>query len=138
MMEQKQNSSHHVAWADRVGFNKQWFKDWQRCSETFGTSEYENSVNRFRNDIINIKGGPQLKTIIDKYVDNELSSWKQNTLELWMSERPEDSQYDGWIRDTQMLIDKMACEKLCNMIVQLLEDNGFGFYESSIEEDEMS
>lgn len=129
--------NHHVAWADRIGLNKLWAKDILNCSESFGTLGYEISVNRFRNDIINIKNSVQLKSIIDDYVDNTLREWKMVTLDEWNKVNPIAAQNDSWIRDTNKIIEVRSCELLCNFMIQLLEDNGFCFYESNIEEDEM-
>lgn len=122
---------HHVVWADRIGLNKLWAKDILSCSETFGTPFYENNVKRFRNDIINIKNGPQLRSNITHYVDSTLEKWKKDSEEEWIVGRPEDAQYDEWLRDTQVIINRQACEHLCNFMIQLLENHGFGFYESA-------
>jgi hypothetical protein len=125
MVEEK---SHHVAWADRIGLNKVWARDIQACSESFGTSYYINCVKRFRNDIVNIKNGPQLSDNIDNYFDNSLISWKKKTLKEWIDSHPKENKNKAWVRDTTELIEQKSYEILCKFMVQLLNNYGFGFY----------
>jgi len=132
------SKNHHVAWADRIGLNKRWAEAIKKCLETYGTPFFPTSVNAFRMIIINMKSeGPQLKTITDNYVDNDIRHWKNNTLNEWIENDPINAQSDGWIRDTKKCIEEKSYELICNFMIQLLEDYGFCFYESSIEEDEM-
>lgn len=128
MMEQNKKS-HHVAWSDRIGINKTWAKAIERIWATWGTDEFFKSVWGFRCIIINIKNGPQLRTIIDTYIA-ELEQKKNIKLESYRDTYAYGSEND--ILTWEML------DPLAYFMVQLLEDNGFGFYESNIEEDEMS
>ena len=127
---------HHVAWADRIGLNKLWAKDILSCSEAYGSSFYEMKVKCFRNDIINIKNGPQLKTEIDSYVNDVLKKWKDDVLEEWINNNPKEASSTAWIRKIREDINQRACEYLCNFMIQLLEDHGFGFYESNLLSDD--
>lgn len=133
-----ENSDHHVAWADRIGLNKQWAKDIMVCSEAFGSEYYPTAVNRFRNDIINVKSGPLLKDIIDDYVDDTLLKWKQEELVKWVKDHPQEAMNPSWTRNQKKNIELRMYEYLYNFMIQLLEDYGFVFYESNVEEDEMS
>ena len=66
MNDEVKTSSHHVAWSDRIGLNKQWAKDIQICSDYFGTPQYRLMVRRWKNNIPNIKNGIQFKYLIAK------------------------------------------------------------------------
>lgn len=132
----KSSQQHHVAWADRVGLNKRWAEAIKKCYETYNTASFNSSVDAFRMLIINIKHGPQLKTTIDNYIAKDLFKWKIDTLNEWIELNIEKSQNQQWLRNKQRDIDRFANIHLCNYILQLLEDNGFVFYESSYEEEE--
>jgi len=127
---------HHVAWADRVGLNKQWARDILSCGEVFNTEYYCSTVRRFRNNIPNIKNGPQLKTMIDTYVNNDLSKLKDDEYDKWVSRNPQLAGNDAYKRSKWKDIKTWGCERLYQYMLQMLENYGFCFYESSTEEDE--
>lgn len=129
---------HHVAWADRIGLNKQWARDVHDCSDTFGTLYYVIAVRRFCNNIPNIKSGPQLRTIIKQYIDVDLESRKKVLLSTWMESFPQEAINPDLVRQKQEEIELWAAEALYAFVIQTLEDEGFCFYESSVEEDEIS
>ena len=137
MDDNEKPGGHHVAWADRIGLNKQWGKAIDDCRMGYGTPFYPSKVNGFRILIINIRNGPQLKTMIDNYVDNNIREWKDKTFKRWCVDDPINAQSDGWVRDTKKIIEVKSMEHIFNFMLQLLEDHGFCFYESNIEEDEM-
>lgn len=119
---------HHVAWADRLGLNKLWFEDMKMCSDTFGTDAYPNMVARFENDIININKGPQLKDEIKKYKNNMLDPMLNKQMKDWIDSHLQESQNPSFLRDKEIQLTKKRSELLYNHIIQLLENNGFGFY----------
>jgi len=120
------NPSHHVAWADRIGLNRTWAKAIERIWVTYGTNDFGNSVWGLHIVIINIKNGPQLKTIINEYI-SKLRKEKNKKLEPYMDTSAYSSENN--ILEEEML------PGLAYFMIQLLEDNGFGMYESNIEED---
>ena len=130
--------NHHVAWADRIGLNKQWARDVQACGAVFGDEMYPDAVRRFRCNIPNIKSGPQLRDEIDGYVKEELKQWKQEAMDWLIEKNPGEANNPEWLRRSKEDIAEQSHEHLYTFIIQLLEDNGFCFYESNIEEDEMS
>lgn len=132
------DKGHHVAWADRVGLNKQWARDIQACGDAFGTDVYHAAVRRFKCDIPNINGGPQLQDEIEKYISGELMEWKKGALAWLIDQNQGESNNPEWLRRSKEDIERTSHEHLYVFIIQLLEDNGFCFYESNIEENEMS
>ena len=131
------DKDHHVAWADRVGLNKQWARDIMACGDSFGSPQYPTMVRRFRNNIPNIKNGPQFKNIINDYCSNELEKLKEVEYKNWTLKYPQKAQQNSFCRAKGNEIEYWGNEILYTYIIQLLEDNGFCFYESNIEEDEM-
>jgi hypothetical protein len=132
------SGNHHVAWKDRIGLNKAWMLDVLACSESFGTEGYSNAVKRYRNDLVNIKGGPNLRSIVDEYVKGPLDRWKDAEYRRWVQINPNDSLIPEICKRVEYEIDDHAMERLHTFINQLMEDNGFGFYRSEIPEDEVS
>ena len=132
------NQDHHVAWADRIGLPKQWSRDLEKCGETFGTPYYIDAVNRFRNHIINIKDGPQLSDILDNYIDTSIQEYKQGAFEYWQEKNPRDANIPEITIKIKQEIDYESHKMIEKYILQMLDDNGFGFYKSSFVEDEMS
>ena len=135
-MADEKDTKHHVAWADRLGLNKQWSRDIHNCSETFGTDYYINNVNRFRSNIPNIKKGPQLKDRINEY-RIKLQEWINTSHIIWKENNPQDARNRAESDNQYNRLQQQAYINLYQFIIQLLEDHGFCFYESSIEEDEI-
>jgi len=129
--------SHHVAWADRIGLNKQWARDIQTCGDAFGSELYLTAVRRFKNDIPNIKNGPQLQTMIKKFEDGELKEFKEDVFEQWRLNFEQESRNESFVAAKRNEINLLATEELYKYIIQLLEDNGFCFYDANIETDTM-
>jgi len=129
--------SHHVAWADRIGLNKQWARDIQTCGDAFGTELYVVAVRRFKNDIPDIKNGPQLKTGIKNFEDGKLKEFQEVLFEQWRMNFEQESRNESFAAAKVKEINLLATEELYKYIIQLLEDNGFGFYEANIETDNM-
>jgi len=119
---------HHVAWADRIGLNKTWSKAIERIWATYGTREFRSAVWGLNIVLINIKKGPQLKKKTDEYIKQVRENNKKK-LESFIDTPAYDNEDD--LLEEEMLPD------VANFMIQLLEDNGFGMYESSVEEDEM-
>lgn len=121
------NPSHHVVWADRIGLNKTWAKAIEKIWVTYGTMEFDRSVWGLHTVIINIKNGPQLRKIIDNHII-ELRKEKQKKLDSYYDEPAYDSEND--------ILEKEMMPFLANFMIQLLEDTGFGFYESELKTDD--
>ncbi len=131
-MENQSNSSHHVAWADRIGINKQWARDIEACSESYGTSTYHHMVRRFKNNIPNIKDGPKLHNIIQDKEDELFTGTFEKMLDNWIINYPQEAENDSYILQKKDEIRMVLNENLYSFIIQLLEDQGFGFYKSDI------
>ena len=122
------DKEHHVAWADRIGLNKQWAKDIQACSDMFGTDLYSTMVRRFKNNIPNIKNGVQLYTIIDEYENLDLANKKKQMMFEWKQRYPQEASNRDYVKQKDDELDCWFAEKLYHFILQTLEDYGFGFY----------
>lgn len=129
------SDNHHVAWADRIGLNKQWARDIQFCSDCFGTSMYSIAVRRFHNNIPNIKDGPDLHEIIAKYRDTTLTAEHDRLLDEWKSKYPDYAMNPDYVSQKSEEIGDFISSKLYHYILQTLEDYGFGFYASDVDED---
>lgn len=130
---------HHVAWSDRIGLSKIWFEDIRACSQTFGTEDYPVMVSRFENDMIDIKGdGPSLKQVISDYKDNKLDKIIEEYKQKWLEDHSVESQNPSYVRDMDFFISRVRAQLLYNFMLQLLEDEGFCFYRSNVEEDKVS
>lgn len=98
------------------------------CSAVFGSDAYPIMVARFENDIININKGPQLKDEIKKFKTDELDPMLDDQMKDWIDYHPQEAQNPSYLRDKEIELNKKRSELLCNYIIQLLENNGFGFY----------
>lgn len=136
-MDEKQKD-HHVAWADRIGLNKVWAKNILNCNESFGTDNYTNAVRGLFNSLINIKNGPELRKEVEDFKNNDLERWKKKVLNDWISENPKKASNRGALHQKIEDIGNASYEILYYYIVQTLENYNFCFYESNIEEDEIS
>jgi len=127
-VSEQQGSSHHVAWADRVEYDKLWFRNIQECDETYGTDLYEKSVWRLYYSIINIKDGPQLKKLIDDYLNNEWLPYIDNKIEEWKKNNTFECEDENLEMLERQHIMSERLPDLCYFIRQLLNDHGYGFY----------
>ncbi|MBD3263645.1 MAG: hypothetical protein GF375_00905 [Candidatus Omnitrophica bacterium] len=130
-------NSYKPAWKDRIGLNDRWRKDLDLCSETYGTSEYIDRVECLRNDLINIKDGPQLVDTVNEFVDGKLTDWKAGGLTFWKSESPELADDPDLVLKIKKEINLEASKRLHHFILQLLENEGFGMYKSDMKEDDI-
>lgn len=122
----EESKSHHVAWADRIGLNKTWAKGIERIWATYGTRDYNNAVWGLHTVLINIKNGPQLRKETDDFI-KKLNQDKYNKLEPY---------YDTYAYGSEKdILDEEMLGPLANFMIQLLEDNGFGFYKSEFDGD---
>lgn len=122
-----------ISQKDRLELENIWFRDIGACSDVYGTNWYPMMVKRFRNDIINIRNGPQLKSIIDEYVDHTLDGKKESMMQEWKELYPQESNVEEFVTQKQDEINMWAAEKLCNFIIQTLENNGICFHKDVIE-----
>lgn len=116
------NDDHHVAWADRIGLNRTWAKAIEKIWVTYGTDEYYNAVMGLYSILINIKNGPQLRTVTDEYV-------QEKYVELKKKLEPFTDTYA--YRNEKKILEEEMLPDIATFMIQLLEDNGFGFYEST-------
>jgi len=119
------------AWKDRIGLNDRWRKDLDLCSETYGTPEYIDRVSCLLNDLINIKDGPALVDIVNDYIDNVLDPWKEGGLTFWKKENRELQDDEDLILKVKKEINLEASKRLHHFILQLLENEGFGMYQTA-------
>lgn len=126
--------SHHVAWADRIGLNKIWFQNIQACDITFGSEAYPNAVWRLYYSIVNVKNGPALRDLIDEYIRDGWEKQINERVSRWINSHPFESSDPCNISFERSQIRNELLPDLCHFMRQLLEDNGFGFYESNLDE----
>lgn len=125
-------SKHHIAWADRLGLNKIWHDALEYCRMSYGTSEYRQAVFGLYHLMVNIKDGAQLKDIIDKYRNEEWETKVEVRLNQWSIENPALNDEPSIVQDETEKIRDDLMSDLFDFILQLLEDQGFGFYKSDI------
>ena len=125
-------SKHHIAWADRLGLNKIWHDAIEFCRMSYGTSEYRQAVFGLYHLMVNIKDGAQLKDTIDKYKDGEWENKISERVDKWCMENPSLNDEPFIIQMEEEKIRDDLMSDLFDFILQLLEDEGFGFYKSDI------
>jgi len=113
---------------DRVDIRTIWFKDAFKCSESFGTPLYPIMVARFENDMINIKDGPRFKDIINKYKHTQLKEYEEKIIEDWINNHPQESQNRSYLRDLKVEVNVLKAKNLCNFMLQLIDEKGYGFW----------
>jgi len=131
MQPTENNKSYRPAWKDRIGLNDRWRRDLDLCSDTFGTAEYIDRVECLRNDLVNIKDGPQLVDIVKEYVKGDLEDYRNGVLDFWKKENPEFISGDDLVLKVKKEINLEASKMLHHFILQLLENNGFGMYQTT-------
>ena len=134
MNEETQSTNHHVAWADRIGLPKQWSRDVESCSDACGTSAYFHMVRRFKLNIVNIKDGPKLYDMITKYEKQLFKNEKVQIMNEWRENFPQDADNESFELQQEDIVNMHLYEDLYHYIIQLLNDEGFGFYKSKIDE----
>lgn len=108
----------------------------QVCSANFGTTFYPIAVERFENDILNIKDGPAMKNKINDYKKNTLDPLILSERDEWIESHPQQAQNQSYLRDIELVLKQKKAKLLHNFILQLLEDNGFGMYKGTYEEED--
>jgi len=134
------DDKHHVAWADRLGFNKLWAEDIGMCSRakmSDNPQDFISMVERLDDDIINISNGAKLRDTIDKQkkiLDSEMEQQLERYKIKNEFECRDPAFLDNYINN---IVKYQYARKLYRFILQLLENKGFGFYkgESSGEYD---
>ena len=122
---------HHVAWKDRLGLNRIWEQAILHCCNSFGTNMFVDDVELFRSLIINIKDGPQLKNIIDDYINGELKEWQNKMFNNWKDHNKAEARIPEICNRIRNENNVEAHQYLFSFMLQLLEDHGFGFYLSN-------
>jgi len=123
--------SHKVAWADRVEYDKIWFRNIQQCDETFGTPLYEKSVWRLYYSIINIKDGPQLHDIINDWLKGTWYPKVDADLKQWKVANPFEATDENNLDHERQEIMTENLPDFCFFMRQLLNDHGYAFYQRS-------
>jgi hypothetical protein len=129
-------NSHHVAWADRLGLNKIWHEAINECRMSYGTENYRRAVFGLQQLIIDVKDGPDLKTKIAKYKNEDWEKKVKDRLDRWKKKNPYKQHTISAIQFEEEQIRDDLLEDLFSYMIQLLEDSGFGFYKSSFEMEE--
>jgi len=123
---------HHVAWKDRLGLNRIWEQSIIRCLNSYGTTSFIDDVNLLRTLIINIKDGPQLRSIIDDYYNNTIMIWINNGVEEWKQKNKAESSMPELVNRTRNEFKNFYYPYFLSFIMQTLENHGFGFYKTNI------
>ena len=125
-------NDHHVAWKDRLGLNRIWEQSIIRCLNSYGTTSFIDDVNLLRTLIINIKDGPQLRSIIDDYYNNTIMIWINNGVEEWKQKNKAESSMPELVNRTRNEFKNFYYPYFLSFIMQTLENHGFGFYKTNI------
>ena len=131
--DRNNGSSHHVAWADRVGLNKQWSRDVEACSNAYGSPLYHHMVQRFKNNIPNMRGdGPKLYDLLLEH-ESRLKIEKNNIIREWRKQHPDLAREESFELEFEDRVQTKQDMDLYHFIIQTLEDHGFGFYKSNVD-----
>ena len=124
------DNGHHVAWKDRIGLSDRWEEAIKGCYYNWGSPSFYNNLDALTNLIVDIKNGPQLHTLINKKI-SELDTIVYHHMEQWCKTHPDHVENPSYVRDEEKRFrQQYASKELFHFIIQLLEDNGFGFYKS--------
>jgi len=132
------DNNHHVAWADRLGLNKIWHDAINECRMAYGTEEYRRTVFGFQQLIVDVKDGPKLRTSINTYKNTVWEEKIKKRLDNWKKKNPYKQHTVSAIQFEEEQIRNDMLEDLSSYMIQLLEDNGFGFYKSDLSTDQIS
>ena len=124
---------HHVAWADRIGLNKRWADAIKDCFENYNTPGFKDSVEAFEALMVNIHEGPPLYNNIQKYKQETLTKDRETYIRVWKKKHPDLAQNRSYLKDLNIEIRKIENKKIFHFILQMLEDNKFGFYKSTFD-----
>ena len=127
--------SHHVAWADRIGLNRQWARDIEACSSLFGTPDYIVMVRRFMNNIPNMRGdGPKLQDMLKEYESILFKQHLPQMMREYLDNFPDDAGCESTLLMKEDEFCMVLAQDLYQCIIQLLDDHRFGFYKSRIDD----
>jgi hypothetical protein len=119
----------HVAWKDRIGLSDRWEDAIKGCYYNWDTDAFFTNLDALLHMLVNIRKGVQLYNLAQKEKDN-FKKKEDRYLSNWIAENPERADNPSRIKDFRHEIKKDHGKKLFHFIVQMLEDNGFGFYKS--------
>jgi hypothetical protein len=137
-MPENSSSQHHVSWSDRLGFQKIWHDAINDCRMTYGTEEYRRAVFGLHQLILDVKDGPKLRTLINKYKNVEWEAKVKKRLDDWKKKNPYKQHTVSAIQFEEEQIRNDLLEDLFTYMIQLLEDNNYGFYHSDLSTDQIS
>jgi len=123
-------NDHHVAWKDRIGLSERWEEAIKGCYYSWGENSFMNHLDALEHMIVNIKDGPQLHDMVQDYKTNVIQPDLYNQKMKWINDNIELAENRSYIRDLEIQLTRKGGKRLFTFIIQLLEDNGFGFYKS--------
>jgi hypothetical protein len=131
-------NKHHVAWADRLGLNKIWHEAIGYCRICYGTEDYRKAVFGFYHLIVDIKDGPNLKILINTYIQDVWEPKIKAETDAWVEHNQDYKDEIQVIQDENEKIRDDHMIDLFDYMLQLLENQGFGFYKSDIIDEDYS
>jgi len=130
--------NHHVAWKDRVGLSDRWEELIRVCAYKMANGEKDlpRAVDALQSTLVNIKNGPQLRSMIRAYRSNELKEARLNAYKKYRNAQ-QGQISSSHQREFQAQLVQQEAKLVFEYIVQMLEDCGFCFYQTrQIEVDE--
>ena len=79
---------------EQLGYARILLEALAECSRLFGTDDYKTSVYRLLHCCLDTPNGPQIRTIVDKFMAGEWWDGIQKEYRQWHSEDPFCSKYD--------------------------------------------
>ena len=137
-MPENKNQQFHVSWSDRLGFQKIWHDAINDCRMSYGTTEYRRAVFGLQQLILDVKDGPKLRTLIDTYKNVKWEEKVAQRLNEWKKKNPYAAHKPSSIQFAEEQIRNDLLEDLFTYIIQLLENNNYGFYHSDLSTDQIS
>jgi len=130
--------NHHVAWKDRVGLSDRWEELIRVCAYKMANGEKDlpRAVDALQSTLVNIKNGPQLRNMVQGYRASDLKKVREDAFRKYRSGQ-HGRLSESHQREFQAQLVQQEARLVFEYIMQMLEDNGFCFYESrQIEVDE--
>jgi len=124
------SKTRHIAWKDRIGLSDRWEEAIKGCYYNWNQPGFTDNLDALEHLLVNVQDGPQLRTELKKFKKDQLQKKIQYLKNEWLKKHSEKAENPAFVRDIEIILARKAAKITFSFIIQLLEDNNFGFYKS--------